>query len=119
MGGRHCRRRVLRNVRHYRRRGEGRNADLLPAGAIALVTAYSYVLSGLSSFLEDEQTLEAIRDKVRSELPSLFSLFRADAFSCAGSSFRLRKFIEEARNDPDHPLRREFGQFVKAFIENL
>ncbi|MGC2223783.1 MAG: DUF445 family protein [Methylocella sp.] len=38
------------------------------------------ILSGLSSFLENEQTLDAIRDKVRSKLPSLFSLFRADAY---------------------------------------
>ena len=40
--------------------------SFLLAGAIALVTAYSCVLFGLSSFLEDEQTLEAIRDKMRS-----------------------------------------------------
>jgi uncharacterized membrane-anchored protein YjiN (DUF445 family) len=77
------------------------------------------ILTGLNRFLEDEQTLNAIRDKVRSELPSLFRLFRADAYLVHRLVVLISNFIEEARNDQDHALRREFDQFVKAFIENL
>ena len=77
--------------------------SFLLTGAIALVTAYSCVLSGLSSFLEDDQTLGAIRDKVRSELPSLFSLFRADA--SGGSSPTM--LVKSTHSLAALPIRRD------------
>lgn len=80
---------------------------------------FDEILIGLNRLLSNEQTLGAIREKIRSELPSLFSLFRADAYVVSRFVVLISTFIEEARSDPDHALRREFDEFVRAFIEKL
>ena len=80
---------------------------------------FDEILIGLNRLLRNEQTLGAIREKIRSELPSLFSLFRADAYVVSRFVVLISTFIEEARSDPDHALRREFDEFVRAFIEKL
>lgn len=80
---------------------------------------FDEILIGLNRLLSNEQTLGAIREKIRSELPSLFGLFRADAYVVSRFVVLISTFIEEARSDPDHALRREFDEFVRAFIEKL
>lgn len=77
------------------------------------------ILSGLSEFLGNQQTLDAVQDKIRRDLPSLFSLFRADAYVTRKLLDSIGSFIEEVRADPAHPLRHEFNQFVMSFIEKL
>ena len=60
-----------------------------------------------------------MREKIREELPSLFNLFRADAYL-------LKKIVASAgvaagrgEGGPDHPMRQEFDRFVLKFIERL
>lgn len=77
------------------------------------------VIGALHRLLGDEASLAAIRDKVREELPSLFRLFRADAYLLKKIVNSAYAFLEEARADPKHALRAEFDGFVRAFIGRL
>ena len=61
----------------------------------------------------------AMRDRIREELPSLFNLFRADAYLLKRIVASAGTLLEEVRADPDHPMRQEFDRFVKTFIERL
>lgn len=70
-------------------------------------------------FLSDEQALAAMREKIHEELPSLFNLFRADAYLLKKIVASSGSLLEEIRNDPDHPMREEFDRFVGSFIERL
>lgn len=70
-------------------------------------------------FLSDEQALAAMREKIREELPSLFNLFRADAYLLKKIVASSGSLLEEIRNDPGHPMREEFDRFVGSFIERL
>jgi uncharacterized membrane-anchored protein YjiN (DUF445 family) len=73
----------------------------------------------IGRFLSDEQALAAMREKIHDELPSLFNLFRADAYLLKKIVASARSLLEEVRADPDHPMREEFDRFVVAFIERL
>jgi len=77
------------------------------------------ILAALEKLLTDEPTLDAFREKIRKELPSLFSLFSADAYLLRRIVASTGAFLQEARTDRDHPLRREFDGFVTSFIERL
>jgi uncharacterized membrane-anchored protein YjiN (DUF445 family) len=77
------------------------------------------LLGALDKLLTDQATLDALREKIRQELPSLFNLYRADAYLLRKIVASTASFIEEARAQQDHPLRREFERFVAAFIERL
>lgn len=70
-------------------------------------------------FLNDEKALAAMREKIREELPSLFNLFRADAYLLKKIVASAGSLLEEVRADPDHPMRAEFDRFAFAFIERL
>lgn len=70
-------------------------------------------------FLSDEQALAVMREKIREELPSLFNLFRADAYLLKKIVASAGSLLEEVRADPDHPIRGEFDRFVETFIERL
>ena len=80
---------------------------------------FDEILAGLDRLLRDEQTLEAVREKIRGELPSLFSLFRADAYVLRRLVTLISSFIHEAQADPDHALRHDFDRFVRDFVEKL
>jgi uncharacterized membrane-anchored protein YjiN (DUF445 family) len=73
----------------------------------------------IGRFLGDEQALAAMREKIREELPSLFNLFRADAYLLKKIVASAGSLLEEVRADPEHPMRGEFDRFVEAFIERL
>ena len=73
----------------------------------------------IGRFLNDEQALAAMREKIREELPSLFNLFRADAYLLKKIVASAGSLLEEVRADPDHPMREEFDRFVAKFIERL
>ncbi len=64
-------------------------------------------------FLNDEQALASMREKIREELPSLFNLFRADAYLLNKIVASAGSLLEEVRADPDHPMRAEFDRFVE------
>lgn len=73
----------------------------------------------LGKFLSDEQALAAMRDRIREELPSLFNLFRADAYLLKKIVASAGSLLEEVRDDENHPMRLEFDRFVHGFIEEL
>jgi uncharacterized membrane-anchored protein YjiN (DUF445 family) len=77
------------------------------------------LLGALDRVLTNEETLQLLREKIRKELPALFNLYRADAYLLRKIVASTTSFIEEARKDPDHPLRREFDGFVAGFVERL
>ena len=80
---------------------------------------FDEVLVGLHRLLNDEKTHEAIREKMRRELPTLFNLFRADAYLVRRFVALVSAAIEEAKAKPDHPLRQEFDRFAREFVEKL
>ena len=51
--------------------------------------------------LTNEETLAALREKIRKELPALFNLYRADAYLLRKIVASTSAFIQEARADPD------------------
>ena len=80
---------------------------------------FDEILAGLDRLLRDEQTQEAVREKIRGELPSLFNLFRADAYVLRRLITLISTFIHEAQSDPDHALRHDFDRFVMDFVDKL
>ena len=80
---------------------------------------FDEILAGLDRLLRDEQTLNSIREKIRGELPSLFNLFRADAYVLRRLVTLISNFIHEAQTDPDHALRQDFDRFVQDFVDRL
>lgn len=70
-------------------------------------------------FLEDEDALAAMRERIRAELPSLFNLFKADAYLLNKIIGAASTLLDEARDQPDHPIRREFDDAVRGFIRRL
>ena len=98
----------------------------LAAGLLSAVTekgrhqrVLDELLVALEKVLADEETLAALREKIRQELPALFNLYRADAYLLRKIVASTTAFIKEARGDADHPLRKEFNGFVANFIERL
>jgi len=77
------------------------------------------LLGVLEKFLTNEEALKALRKKIRQELPAVFKLYRADAYLLRKIVASAISFIEEARQDPDHPVRAEFDRFAKNFVERL
>jgi uncharacterized membrane-anchored protein YjiN (DUF445 family) len=77
------------------------------------------LLGALDKVLTNEETLQLLREKIRKELPALFNLYRADTYLLRKIVASTTSFIEEARTDLDHPLRREFDGFVAGFVERL
>jgi uncharacterized membrane-anchored protein YjiN (DUF445 family) len=77
------------------------------------------LLAALEKVLTNEDTLEALRERIRRELPALFNLYRADAYLLRKIINSTNGFIQDARSDADHPLRLEFDRFVTSFVERL
>ncbi|TGW05152.1 DUF445 family protein, partial [Mesorhizobium sp. M2D.F.Ca.ET.145.01.1.1] len=73
----------------------------------------------IGRFLNDEQALATMRDKIREELPSLFNLFRADAYLLKKIVASAGSLLDEVRADPDHPMRAEFDRFAQSFVDRL
>jgi uncharacterized membrane-anchored protein YjiN (DUF445 family) len=80
---------------------------------------FDQLIRVIGRFLSDEQALAAMREKIREELPSVFNLFRADAYLLRKIVASANALLEEVRADPDHPMRAEFDRFVHGFIERL
>jgi uncharacterized membrane-anchored protein YjiN (DUF445 family) len=98
----------------------------LAAGLLGAVTetrrhqrVLDELLAALEKVLTNEETLAALRERIRKELPALFNLYRADAYLLRKIVASTGAFIQEARADPNHPLRVEFDGFVMGFIERL
>lgn len=77
------------------------------------------LLGALEKLLADQAALDGIRDKIREELPSLFNLFKADAYLLRKIIKSTLSFLDDIRANPQHQLRGEFDRFVMGFIDNL
>ncbi|MFC5385988.1 DUF445 domain-containing protein [Aquamicrobium segne] len=113
--------------------GEHVRAELekLPAAPLAaeLLSTFTHdrghqklfdeIVRALSGLLSDEKTLVAMRDKIHEELPSIFNMFRADAYLLNKITASAASLLKDVNEDPDHPLREEFDRFVQGFIEEL
>lgn len=80
---------------------------------------FDELVRAVSGFLADERALEAMREKIRAELPTLFNLFRADAYLLKKIVASAATLLEDVQADPDHALRDEFDRFVEGFIMRL
>jgi uncharacterized membrane-anchored protein YjiN (DUF445 family) len=80
---------------------------------------FDEALVGLHRLLNDKMTHQVIREKMRRELPTLFNLFRADAFLVRRFVALVSASVEEAKADAHHPLRLEFDRFAREFIGKL
>jgi uncharacterized membrane-anchored protein YjiN (DUF445 family) len=77
------------------------------------------LLGVLEKLLANETALAEMREKIRAELPALFKFYSAEAYLLRKIVASTTAFIAEARTDPEHPLRREFDQFVQGFVHQL
>src|SRR6266481_4251493 len=62
--------------------------------------------------LTQAETMAMIREKVRSQLPTLLKLYRTDKFLVNKIVASATAFFEEVRRDPKHPFRGEFDRMV-------
>ena len=118
----------LRSFIGERIKAELERVELAPlaAGLLTAVTEkgrhqrlLNELLGALEKLLTNQEALDAMREKIRKELPALFNVFRSDAYLLRKIVASATAFIEEARGDPEHPLRREFDGFVTGFIQRL
>src|SRR5260370_12632580 len=102
--------------------------DLAPLAAGTLRTFVSEgrhrgfldeLLLAVHETLNRPETMEAIRQKIRSELPPLLKLYRADAYLMKKIAASATAFFDEVRTDPNHPFRGEFDRLVLSFIDRL
>jgi uncharacterized membrane-anchored protein YjiN (DUF445 family) len=102
--------------------------DLAPLAAGTLRTFVSEgrhrgfldeLLLAVHETLNKPETMEAIRQKIRSELPTLLKLYRADAYLMKKIAASATAFFDEVRTDPNHPFRGEFDRLVLSFIDRL
>jgi uncharacterized membrane-anchored protein YjiN (DUF445 family) len=76
-------------------------------------------IRAVAKFLNDERALAAMRSKIHDELPTVFNLFRADAYLLKKIVASAGAMLEEVGKDEHHPLREEFDQFARRMIEQL
>jgi uncharacterized membrane-anchored protein YjiN (DUF445 family) len=77
------------------------------------------VIAYLAEILNKPQTLAAMREKIRTELPTLLRLYRADFFLLKKVAASAAAFFGDVRANPDHPVRGEFDKLAVSFIERL
>lgn len=118
----------LRDFIGQRISGQIAKVELAPLAAelLSAVTAerrhqrlFDEILKIFGSLLRDEETLAAIRDRVRQELPTLATMFQADAYLVKRLVAAAGALLAEAEADPDHALRREFDRFAENFVLEL
>jgi uncharacterized membrane-anchored protein YjiN (DUF445 family) len=118
----------LRGFMGERVRGELQRLELAPLAANLLSALkesgrhqrlLNELLGALDKVLADQATLDALREKIRNELPALFNLYKADGYLLRKIVASTVSFIEEAKVQPDHPLRLEFDRFVAGFADRL
>ena len=78
----------------------------LAAGLLSAVTEkgrhqrlLDELLGALEKVLTNEETLAALRERIRKELPALFNLYRADAYLLRKIVASTSGFIQDARAD--------------------
>jgi uncharacterized membrane-anchored protein YjiN (DUF445 family) len=104
------------------------SVDLAPLAAGTLRTFVSEgrhrgfldeLLLAVHETLDRPETMEALRQKIRGELPTLLKLYRADSYLMKKIAASATAFFDDVRTNPDHPFRGEFDRLVLSFIDRL
>ncbi len=77
------------------------------------------VLLALNRLMTDPVALDAMRQRIRAELPMVLNLYRVDRFLLKKIAMSAFTLLEEVRADQDHALRKEFDRFVASFIDSI
>jgi len=77
------------------------------------------ILRNVHESLTQPQTMALVREKIRSELPTLLKLYRADKYLVNKIVASATAFFDEVRSDPSHPFRTEFDRMVLSFVDRL
>jgi len=77
------------------------------------------ILRVVHQSLTQAETMAAIRETIRGQLPTLLKLYRADKFLVNRIVASATAFFEEVRNDPKHPFRGEFNRMLLSFVDRL
>jgi uncharacterized membrane-anchored protein YjiN (DUF445 family) len=77
------------------------------------------LMRALHEALNRTDTLAAIREKIRAELPTLLKLYRADAYLLKKIAASAGAFFEDVRTNPDHPIRGEFDRLALSLIDRM
>lgn len=77
------------------------------------------VITAIHRFLNNEQTLEVIRKKVQRELPLALAILQGDRLLLNRLVQAATELLDEIKQDPRHPLRAEFEDFLKNYVHNL
>lgn len=77
------------------------------------------LLERIEGFLAEPAAQEAIRERIRAELPSLARWFQADAYVLAKLGAAAQSLVQEMREDPVHPLRAELRGFALRSLEEF
>ena len=77
------------------------------------------VMAAAHEALNKPETIAAIREKIRAELPTLLNFYRADAYLMKKVAASAVSFFEDVRTNPEHPLRGEIDRVALTLIERL
>ncbi|WP_246455830.1 DUF445 domain-containing protein [Sulfitobacter aestuariivivens] len=77
------------------------------------------LISALHTFLNDEETLELVRTKVKRELPVLFNVVGGDTLVVRRIVRIATELLDEVREQEDHPLRGEFEAFLTSYVKRV
>jgi uncharacterized membrane-anchored protein YjiN (DUF445 family) len=77
------------------------------------------ILRAIHQSLTQAETMAMVREKIRSELPTLLKLYRADKYLVNKIVASATAFFEDVRGDPKHPFRGEFDRMVLSFVDRL
>ena len=75
------------------------------------------LIGALHNFLNDPETLEIMRTKVKKELPVLFNVVGADTLVLNRIVKSTTELLNEVEADKEHPLRQEFEAFLLSYIK--
>jgi len=98
----------------------------LPAGALRTFVSdggQQRLLDDLTAAVHEAlnrpETMAAIRDKIRAELPTLLNFYRADAYVMKKVAASATSFFEDVRANREHPLRAEIDRMALSLIERV
>ena len=77
------------------------------------------LLAALGRFLLEPGSAEAIKEKIRSEMPTLLKVLGVDSFLLGKIVGSAASLIDEMRADPEHPLRLEIDKLFAHSVEEF
>jgi uncharacterized membrane-anchored protein YjiN (DUF445 family) len=111
-----------------RAQAQFQSIDLTPLAAGALRTFVADgghqrllddIMAAIHEALDKPETVAAIREKIRAELPTLLKFYRADAYLMKKVAASAASFFEDVRTNPQHPLRGEIDRLALSLIERM